>query len=704
MPHDAVPSTLYATGTVELTAAAADAPDGPQAFRMNAYNGGAMRVGGWPEPVVIDLAGMKVTAKSRPVLRDHDAGKIVGHTSEVDIQPKKLDVAGVLSADNLFSREVAASAKNGFPWQSSVGASVEKVVFVEDGETVSANGRTFTGPLYLVRRSRLNEVSFVALGADDSTSARLAASAAEHTVRVEPMTLEQFAEKNGFVLANLDEKQTAFVKASFDAEQAKAAVTQGNARVAATQSVNSDTTPPPQVQATKKTLEQIFEEDRKEQERQDEITRITAEALKARPFMRDELKRMSAAAIEAKTDVLQYEVALMRTCSAPAPVAGRRRDRKASEKTISAALCIAGGLEKAELEKAFDEQTLEAAEEQFPQGIGLGELLLMAARENGYTDLSTRNVKQLLKAALPDDVKGTGFSTFSLSGILGSTANKFLAAGFMAVESTWREIAAIRSVKDFKTITSYSLTGGMIYEEVGADGELKHATLGEQSYTNRVKTYGRMFAITRQDIINDDLDALTAIPRKLGRGAALKLNDVFWTLFLNNSAFFTSGRGNYTEGSATALSIDALTTGEALFLNMTDPDGYPMAITPAILLVPNVLNVAGSQLMNSTTIVDGSATAKQPNTNPHAGKFRVVRSSYLSNSAYTGYSTTAWYLLADPSDMPVVEVAFLNGKDTPTVESADADFDQLGVQFRGYHDFGVAFQEYRGGVKVKGAA
>ncbi|HEX6985677.1 MAG TPA: hypothetical protein VF170_09880, partial [Planctomycetaceae bacterium] len=70
----------------------------------------------------------------------------------------------------------------------------------------------------------------------------------------------------------------------------------------------------------------------------------------------------------------------------------------------------------------------------------------------------------------------------------------------------------------------------------------------------------------------------------------------------------------------------------------------------------------------------------------------------------TGYSALAWYLLADPSDMPVIEVAFLNGRDTPIVESADADFNTLGVQFRGYHDFGVSLQEYRGGVRMKGEA
>ena len=91
-------------------------------------------------------------------------------------------------------------------------------------------------------------------------------------------------------------------------------------------------------------------------------------------------------------------------------------------------------------------------------------------------------------------------------------------------------------------------------------------------------------------------------------------------------------------------------------------------------------------------------------TNPFYGRYQVVSSVYASNTAYTGYSTTAWYLLADPMDEPVIEIAYLNGQESPTVETADSDFNTLGIQMRGVHDFGVRKQSYRGGVKSKGAA
>ena len=108
--------------------------------------------------------------------------------------------------------------------------------------------------------------------------------------------------------------------------------------------------------------------------------------------------------------------------------------------------------------------------------------------------------------------------------------------------------------------------------------------------------------------------------------------------------------------------------------------------------------------MNSTELRDSASSKKTPVANPHAGKFRPARSSYLSNTSYTDRSSKAWYLLTDPNDMPVIEVALLNGQQQPTVESADMDFHNLGIQMRRYHDFSVAPQEPRGEVKTKGEA
>ena len=97
-----------------------------------------------------------------------------------------------------------------------------------------------------------------------------------------------------------------------------------------------------------------------------------------------------------------------------------------------------------------------------------------------------------------------------------------------------------------------------------------------------------------------------------------------------------------------------------------------------------------------------SFAAGPGNDNPFVGHFKVVSSPYISNSTYTGSTSKAWWMIADPDELPVVAIAALNGQVQPTVETADADFNVLGVQMRGYSDVGVKRQEKRAGVHADG--
>ena len=369
---------------------------------------------------------------------------------------------------------------------------------------------------------------------------------------------------------------------------------------------------------------------------------------------------------------------------------------------LEAACYLAANLSN--VEEIADEPSLELAARRFRGGIGLQELLLEAAWANGYSGRNFRDHRAVMRAAFGNSIEASSVSNIDIGGILSNVANKFLLDGFFSVERTWRNICAVRNVSDFKTVTSYRLIGKDQYELVAPGGELKHGNLGSESYTNRADTYGLMMAVDRRDIINDDLGAITTVPRKLGRGSGLKINDVFWTIFMNNSAFFTAGNKNFLTGTDTVLSIDGLTKAEVAYYDLVDSDGKPIGTMPAVMLVPTALSAIGSQLYKSMEMRDNTANARIPITNPHVGKFRVEVSRYLANTNYTGNSSKAWYLMTDPNDLPLIEVAFLNGQEAPTIETADADFNVLGVQMRGYHDFGVALQDPRAAIKCKGEA
>ena len=659
-----VPKTLTLTAEATIEARDAAGDDGATRlprFRMVAYTGAPMRIAGWRFPVIIDLAGLSIPAQSRPIRFSHDPTAGVGHTDSIRIEGGQLVASGVISRDTPAAREVVASSKNGFPWQASVGASVDEFEFVKDKQTTMVNGREYSGPINVVRKSTLSEISFVDLGADSQTSATVAASRPETGDR----RLEEDKEEQ------------------LMAKEMAAANPETNRSDAASehlQSPASGLSPVADIRAQAAA----------------EVERIAA----IRKLCAGQYPQIEARAIRDGWDESRTELEILRESRPKAPAA-HTPDKSVNAQVLEAACLLTGRVDN--VEAMFDERTLDVATERFRGGLGLQELLLEAAWANGYTGRNFRDSRAVLRAAFPSVVEA-GYSTIDIGGILSNVANKFLLDGFFSVERTWRNITAVRNVSDFKTVTSYRLVGKDQYEQVAPGGELKSGTLGEEKYTNQADTYGLMLSIDRRDIINDDLDAITTVPRKLGRGSGLKINDIFWSTFMNNSSFFTAGNNNYLTGATTALSIDGLTSAEVAFLDQVDGDGKPIGIMPAILLVPTALSAVGSQLFKSMELRDTTSNTKYPVSNPHQGKFRVEVSRYLSNSQYTGNSSKAWYLLAEASDLPVIEVAFLNGQESPTIETAQADFNKLGIQMRGYHDFGVALQDPRGGVKAKGEA
>ena len=374
--------------------------------------------------------------------------------------------------------------------------------------------------------------------------------------------------------------------------------------------------------------------------------------------------------------------------------------RDVSPEIMQAALCRAAGLN---VEKHFKPEVLEASDRQFRGGLGLQEALLLAAEEGGYSGrrrLTVANLAEVLHHAM---IRAA--STLSLPGILSGLANKMLADGFQTTEQTWRAISRTRPLNDFKTHIVYRLTTDRLeYEELPPDGTIKHGTIGEESYSMQAKTYARMFALTRVDIVNDDLGAFNDLRNRLGRGAGLALNKAFWTAFLDNATFFTGARGNLQTGAPTALTDagTALDAANILFAAIVDAEGGPTGIVPKILLTPPGLGAIARRLYVSGEIRDTTASSRIATANIWQNRFRPLESAYLSNASYSGFSLTTWYLLADPADLPVMEVGFLGGQESPTIEQADADFDQLGIQFRGYHDFACVKAEWRAGVKSAG--
>ena len=671
----------------EVTIKAAEAESGKQpTFEVLAYTGDALNLNGWDLPVVVDLDGMKF-GNSLVANLDHDGTKRVGNVTSKVIEDGQLRLGGVASAATEAKREVVESAANGFVFQASIEAQPVRVEKVAEGDAVTANGRDFVGPLYVARQSVLKGFGFVSHGADDNTVVSIAASSAAPTKEGKKMNPEfkAWVESIGFDSETLTKEQEAGLMASYGGQKAP-------------KPERFDPSNP-------------FAERKAEAKRRAEIRATANKFIEMRNADVDEIEaieRMHDHAIEAKMSPQEFRIEMYESSVPQASVIRANPEkRQLNQSVLEAAICQAGRLPG--IEDHFDDQTLQAAHDQFRGRIGLKQMLFLAAEANGvksqYQSEVTRDVLQAAFATPKQSrIQASGFSTNSIATLVSNTANKFIMRGWNMVDQTAMRLAKIQNVNDFKTITTVSLTDSVIYEEVGASGEIKHGTLGELTYTNKADTYAKMLAITRQDIINDDLSALTDVPMKLGNGAMKKLNDIFWTEYLGlvGASFFSAGNSNLNSGVAT-MSEAGVDATYVLFKNQTNPDGTPLGVEPRILLVPTALEGAARRLTRSEQYQTG-ATTLEGSTNIWAGRFEVLSSPYISNSTYTGNTSVGWWMLADPMELPVISIAALYGRVEPTVDTAEADFNVLGIQMRGYSDVGVSDHEYRGGVYADGGA
>ncbi len=664
---------------IEFAATSGEASE-PRRFSMVAYTGGAMQLTGWKFPVVVDLSGLDVGRSRRPILLDHtrDVEHVMGQTDQVTVVNHQLLVAGQVLGDSAKARQVVALADRGFGWQASIGAKAHDVEFVPAGRSVIVNGGEVAGPVNIARRATLGEVSFVVLGADENTQAVIAIQAREQATEKQDMELADWVAAQGFSVDTLDERQRTSLEALYQRVSAESPVAATNA--------SDDTASIDKLRA--------------------EIAAETARVIKIRRACAGRHDELEAKAITEGWEPSRVELEVLRA-TRPAAPAIQATDTAKQGRALEAAICLSAGIKASDLEKSYDAETLEAAQGRDLRGAGIHSLLYEVIQASGGHVRLGRVDNETIRAALVADRQlnaSAGFSTISLSGILSNVANKAMLAAYEAVASVVARFCAETDVNDFKQVTRYRLTGAGVFEKVGPDGELKHATLSEGSYTNRIDTYGRMLSLTRQMMINDDLGAFLQLPRIIGRMSALKREEAVFELLLSNpSSFFSTLNKNFISGADTVLSIAALTQLEQKFLDQTDSEGKPILVNPAILLVPTSLKVTSEQLMTETRVNETTTAGKpSPANNPHAGKFTPVATPYLNSQSIAGGSAVAWYVFANPADLAAFEIAYLRGRRVPTIESGETDFNTLGMQWRGYFDFGVGVQDFRAAAKSKG--
>ncbi|MCX7559694.1 Mu-like prophage major head subunit gpT family protein [Sulfitobacter sp. F26204] len=237
--------------------------------------------------------------------------------------------------------------------------------------------------------------------------------------------------------------------------------------------------------------------------------------------------------------------------------------------------------------------TLEDAARQY-RGMTLMEL----ARESlGNAGVNTRGLSR-------DEVATRALhSTSDFPEILSAVTNKTLRQAYDAYPRTFSLFCRQVLATDFKAMHRVQLGEAPQLLEVGESGEFKRGTLGESKESYKVKTYGRVVAITRQTLINDDLDAFTRIPAMYGNSIAQLESDVVWGVITANpamadgNALFHITHKNLA-GTGTALAVDAVGAARAAMAKQTGLDKKTVLnVRPAFLIVPASLELKAEQLV-----------------------------------------------------------------------------------------------------------
>jgi len=287
-------------------------------------------------------------------------------------------------------------------------------------------------------------------------------------------------------------------------------------------------------------------------------------------------------------------------------------------------------------------------------------------------------------------------SSSDFAHILMDAASKSALLGWDEAEETFDKWTRSGELPDFKPGNRVGLEAFPSLRQVRPGAEYKYATLNDSGAVIRLATYGELFSIDRQAIINDDMSFITRIPSSMGRAAKATVGDLVYATLTENADFngeplFSEDRNNYISGE---MNIDNLASARSMMKRQKSGD-RTLNISPAYLLVPTLQEAYADQIIHSTSVPGEAYNSGIKN--PVLNMAEIIAEPRLDDA-----DEDSWYLAARKG-ADTIEVAYLDGNAAPTVESTSG-FTVDGVTMKVRIDAGVAPMDYRGMLKATGAA
>ena len=343
--------------------------------------------------------------------------------------------------------------------------------------------------------------------------------------------------------------------------------------------------------------------------------------------------------------------------------------------SVKSALLARAGVDKAEKDNAYNAMTL---------------------RELARASLVDRGVSVLNYN--PMQIVGMAFthSTSDFGQILIDVAHKSVLRGWEESKENFESWTHKGTLTDFRPAYRVGLGGFDSLPMVREGAEYTYVTLGDTGTHVSLATYGGLFSITRQTVINDDMNMLTAIPFKLGQAARATIADLVFAQLTGDPVMTYDGKKLYDATHKNTLTngkIDVTTIDQAIQLMNAQKsfDGKQLAIEPDVLLTPTSLFTKTKQVLGSSSVEGADINAGI--INPLQNVVPVTKSQRLQ-----GINPKVWYLL----NKDAIEVSYLNGVEQPFIDQ-QTGFTVDGVTTKVRIDAGVNVLDHRGIVRVTNA-
>jgi hypothetical protein len=311
-------------------------------------------------------------------------------------------------------------------------------------------------------------------------------------------------------------------------------------------------------------------------------------------------------------------------------------------------------------------------------------------RTTGYSKM------ELAAVALGLTTRGGMHTTSDFANLLADVAFKSLRRAYDEAPQTFTMIGRQVTLPDFKNSNRVQIGDAPALLQVNEHAEFQRGTILDAKEVYKLLTYGRIFAITRQALINDDTSAFDRVATLFGRSARNLESDLVWAQITSNpvmadgNALFSVAHKNL-DAVPSVISVASLGKARAAMRIQTSLDGVTLLnVNPKSILLPAALETLAGQFLTQIT------PALPSSVNPFAGLLAPVVEPRLDVN-----SVTAWYLAASVDQIDVIEYAYLEGESGPTIESR-IGFDIDGLEIKARHDFAAKVLDWRGLYKNPG--